>query len=27
VALPSRDVSLPAFIDGSGVDLELPVTR
>lgn len=27
VALPSRDVRLPAFIDGSGVDLELPVTR
>ena len=23
VALPSRDVALPAFIDGSGVDLEL----
>jgi hypothetical protein len=27
VALPSRDVKLPAFIDGSGVDLELPVIR
>jgi len=27
VALPSRDVRLPAFLDGSGVDLELPVTR
>lgn len=27
VALPSRDVNLPAFIDGSGVDLELPVVR
>jgi len=27
VALPSRDVNLPAFIDGSGCDLELPVTR
>jgi len=27
VALPSRDVRLPAFIDGSGVDLELPVIR
>jgi acyl dehydratase len=27
VALPSRDVKLPAFIDGSGVDLELPVVR
>ena len=27
VALPSRDVKLPAFIDGSGVDLELPLIR
>jgi hypothetical protein len=27
VALPSRDVKLPAFLDGSGVDLGLPVTR
>ena len=27
VALPSRDVRLPAFIDGSGVDLELPLVR
>jgi len=27
VALPSRDVTLPAFIDGSGVDLELPLIR
>ena len=27
VALPSRDVNLPAFIDGSGIDLELPVVR
>ena len=27
VALPSRDVKLPAFIDGSAIDLELPVTR
>ncbi len=27
VALPSRDVGLPAFIDGSGVDLELPLVR
>lgn len=27
VALPSRDVKLPAFIDGSGCDLELPVIR
>ena len=27
VALPSRDVKLPAFLDGSGVDLELPVVR
>lgn len=27
VALPSRDVQLPAFLDGSGVDLELPITR
>jgi acyl dehydratase len=27
VALPSRDVSLPAFIDGSAVDLELPLIR
>jgi len=27
VALPSRDVSRPAFIDGTCVDLELPVTR
>jgi acyl dehydratase len=27
VALPSRNVRLPAFIDGSGVDLELPVVR
>ncbi len=27
VALPSRDVNLPAFIDGSHCDLELPVVR
>jgi len=27
VALPSRDVKLPAFIDGSAVDLELPLIR
>ena len=27
VVLPSRDVKLPAFFDGSGVDLELPVMR
>ena len=27
VVLPSRDVKLPAFIDGSGVDLELPLIR
>ncbi|WP_226797980.1 MaoC family dehydratase N-terminal domain-containing protein [Cupriavidus necator] len=27
VALPSRDVKLKAFLDGSGVDLELPITR
>jgi hypothetical protein len=27
VALPSRDVKLPAFLDGAGVDLELPVVR
>ncbi len=27
VALPSRDVSLPAFLDGAGVDLELPIVR
>ncbi|MEJ8850145.1 FAS1-like dehydratase domain-containing protein [Variovorax rhizosphaerae] len=27
VALPSRDVRLPAFIDGSGIDLELPIVR
>ena len=27
VALPSRDVNLPAFIDGSAIDLELPVVR
>ena len=27
VALPSRDVKLPAFVDGSGCDLELPVVR
>ena len=27
VALPSRDVSLPAFIDGASCDLELPITR
>lgn len=27
VALPSRDVKLPAFIDGSGVNLDLPVVR
>lgn len=27
VALPSRDVSLPAFIDGASCDLELPVVR
>jgi len=27
VALPSRDVSLPAFIDGSGLELELALIR
>jgi acyl dehydratase len=27
VALPSRDVRLPAFLDGSAIDLELPITR
>ena len=27
VALPSRDVKLPVFVDGSSVDLELPVVR
>jgi hypothetical protein len=27
VALPSRDVQLPVFLDGSAVDLELPVVR
>lgn len=27
VALPSRDVKLPAFLDGADVDLELPVVR
>lgn len=27
VMLPSRDVKLPAFVDGAGVDLELPVVR
>jgi len=27
VALQSRDVKLPAFIDGSAIDLELPVVR
>lgn len=27
VALPSRDVSMKVFIDGTGVDLELPVIR
>jgi hypothetical protein len=27
VALPSRDVKLPAFVDGAGCDLELPVVR
>jgi len=27
LALPSRDVNLPAFIDGSACDLELPVVR
>lgn len=27
VALPSRDVNLPAFVDGSACDLELPVVR
>ena len=27
VALPSRDVKLPAFIDCAGVDLELPLIR
>ncbi|QIL83046.1 acyl dehydratase [Diaphorobacter sp. HDW4A] len=27
VALPSRDVKLPAFLDGSAIDLELPVVR
>jgi hypothetical protein len=27
VALPSRDVSLPVFIDGSTCDLELPILR
>ncbi|QYY33830.1 MaoC family dehydratase N-terminal domain-containing protein (plasmid) [Cupriavidus pinatubonensis] len=27
VALPSRDVKLKAFLDGSAVDLELPITR
>jgi len=27
VALPSRDVKLPAFIDGANCDLELPVVR
>lgn len=27
VALPSRDVNLPAFIDGAACDLELPITR
>lgn len=27
VALPSRDVSLPAFFDGSNCDLELPLVR
>ena len=27
VALPSRDVNLPAFVDGAGCDLELPIIR
>jgi hypothetical protein len=27
VVLPSRDVRLPVFLDGSAVDLELPVVR
>lgn len=27
VALPSRDVKRPAFLDGSAVDLELPIIR
>ena len=27
VALPSRNVELPVFIDGASIDLELPVTR
>jgi hypothetical protein len=27
VALPSRDVKRPAFLDGAAIDLELPVTR
>lgn len=27
VLLPARDVTLPAFIDGSGCDLELPIVR
>lgn len=27
VALPSRDVKLPVFVDGSSVDLELPAVR
>lgn len=27
VALPARDVTLPAFLDGSGCDLELPTVR
>ena len=27
VALPSRDIRLPAFLDGAGCDLELPVVR
>jgi hypothetical protein len=27
VALPSRDVKLPAFVDGAQVDLELPLIR
>lgn len=27
VALPSRDVNLPSFIDGSGCNLDLPIVR
>jgi hypothetical protein len=27
VILPSRDVNIPVFFDGSKLDLELPVVR